>query len=174
MHRLIKLLLGAGLLLASTGPAQADRRWRLGVFPVANFQAYTSHYGPRSLDGGAPRLHNGLDIAAPLGSPVRSWWRGQVVEIIDDGACGIGVVVSSGAYDHIYCHLHGSVSGGVYRSGPVQLRYGQMVRFGERIGHVGLTGHTTGPHLHWGMRYRGEWLDPGRILRAMAASQVSP
>ncbi|MEB3240284.1 MAG: hypothetical protein VKM68_08715, partial [Cyanobacteriota bacterium] len=64
MQRLIPPLLGAGLLLASIGPAEADRRWRLGVFPVANFQAYTSHYGPRSLDGAAPRLHNGLDIAA--------------------------------------------------------------------------------------------------------------
>jgi murein DD-endopeptidase MepM/ murein hydrolase activator NlpD len=174
MRRLILSLLGAGLMLAGSNPSPADPRWRLGVFPVANFQAYTSHYGPRSLDGGVPRLHNGLDIAAPLGSPVRSWWRGQVVEIIDDSACGIGVVVRSGAYDHIYCHLHGSVSGGTYRSGPLQLRSGQMVRFGERIGHVGLTGHTTGPHLHWGMRYQGEWLDPGRILRAMAASQVSP
>ena len=48
---------------------------------------------------------------------------------------------------------------------------GQPVRRGQLIGHVGLSGSTTGPHLHWGVRYRGDWLDPARILRAMAASR---
>ena len=34
-----------------------------------------------------------------------------------------------------------------------------------------MTGSSTGPHLHWGIRYRGAWLDPARVLRAMAASR---
>ena len=45
------------------------------------------------------------------------------------------------------------------------------VRSGQPIAHVGLSGSTTGPHLHWGMRFRGQWLDPARILRAMADSR---
>jgi murein DD-endopeptidase MepM/ murein hydrolase activator NlpD len=53
----------------------------------------------------------------------------------------------------------------------VRLVPGQPVGRGQLIGHVGLTGSTTGPHLHWGVRYRGAWLDPARILRAMAASR---
>jgi murein DD-endopeptidase MepM/ murein hydrolase activator NlpD len=112
--------------------------------------------------------HHGLDIAAPLGSPIRNWWHGAVREVISDGACGLGLVIQSGAYEHIYCHLAGSVQGGVYRSGAVTLRPGQPLRGGQLIGHVGMSGRTTGPHLHWGIRYEGRWLNPGTILRAMA------
>jgi len=60
-----------------------------------------------------------------------------------------------------------SLLAGAYASGRVSLRPGQMVRAGRLIAHVGLSGRTTGPHLHWGIRYRGSWLDPGLILRAM-------
>jgi murein DD-endopeptidase MepM/ murein hydrolase activator NlpD len=48
---------------------------------------------------------------------------------------------------------------------------GQRLQAGELIGHVGISGRTTGPHLHWGIRYRGHWLDPAAILRAMAMAR---
>ena len=83
----------------------------------------------------------GLDIAAPLGSPIRNWWEGTVNEVIRDG--------------------------GGYRNGGVTLR----VRTGQVIGHVGMSGSTTGPQLHWGLRYRGQWMDPVPVLRAMAAAR---
>ena len=169
---LVAALLLAISLAAPEAVAAADSRWRKGIFPVTNFQGFTSHYGMRRLAGGKPQSHNGLDIAAPLGSPVRSWWSGRVLEVINDGACGHGLVIGSGPYEHIYCHLGGGVQTGVLRSGAVELQQGSRVRFGQVIGHVGLTGHTTGPHLHWGLRYNGNWLDPARILRAMAASRA--
>ena len=87
---------------------------------------------------------------------------------LEGDACGVGLVITSGPYEHIYCHLAGSVEGGVYRSGAVALRAGQTLRGGQVIGHVGMSGRTTGPHLHWGIRYQGRWLNPGTILRAMA------
>jgi len=183
---LLAKLLGAGALLALTpGSALAQgtaripvalpihHRWRLGVFPVSAFLGYTSHYGSRLGPGGSVEPHAGLDIAAPLGSPVHSWWAGVVQEVISDGACGVGLVIRSGLYEHIYCHLAGSALDEHYRSGTVSLRRGALVRGGQEIGHVGLSGRTTGPHLHWGVRYRGEWLDPARVLRAMAASRAS-
>ena len=151
--------------------AFARSPWSLGVFPVRQFVAYTSHYGTRVRPGGRVEPHYGLDIAAPLGSPIHSWWGGVVQEVINDGGCGVGLVIRSGAYEHIYCHLAGWGGGGAYRSGPVLLRAGEAVRTGQLIGHVGMSGRTTGPHLHWGMRYRGQWLDPVRILRAMADGQ---
>ena len=152
--------------------AQSRTTWLRGVFPVASFAGYTSPFGMRSHPlSGDVRPHYGVDIAGPLGSPVRSWWSGQVSEVISDGGCGNGLTIRSGDYEHIYCHLAGSAGEGWYRSGAVLLRVGQRVRAGQVIGHIGLTGSTTGPHLHWGMRYRGEWMDPARVLRAMAASR---
>jgi len=154
------------------GAALAQSRWQMGVFPVTRFLAYTSHFGTRTGPWGRVEPHYGLDIAAPMGSPIRNWWAGTVQDVIHDGACGIGLVIRSGEYEHIYCHLAGQVAGGTYRSGPVVLRQGQPLRTGQLIGHVGMSGRTTGPHLHWGMRHGGRWLDPAQILRAMAAGRV--
>jgi len=144
----------------------------MGVFPVTSFAGYTSGFGMRSHPlSGDVRAHYGIDIAAPLGAPIRSWWAGTVSEVIVDGGCGNGLVIRSGSYEHIYCHLSGEAGQGEYRSGNVMLQVGQRVATGQVIGHVGLTGSTTGPHLHWGMRYRGAWMDPARVLRAMAESR---
>jgi murein DD-endopeptidase MepM/ murein hydrolase activator NlpD len=170
-RRLLALFGAAGLTLAAGAPVEASS-WLYGVFPVPDFAGYTSGFGTRLHPlAGDLRPHYGVDIAAPLGSPVRSWWSGRVQEVIADGGCGNGLVIRSGDYEHIYCHLAGSAAGGVYSSGLVRLVAGQLVQRGQLIGHVGLTGSTTGPHLHWGVRYRGVWLDPARILRAMAASR---
>jgi murein DD-endopeptidase MepM/ murein hydrolase activator NlpD len=169
------LLVSAGVLLGSVlvPPARGTSGsvWRLGVFPVVSFAGYTSHFGTRTGPWGGVEPHYGLDIAAPLGSPIRNWWGGVVQSVISDGTCGLGLVIRSGEYEHIYCHLSGSVQGGVYRSGPVQVRQGQAVRMGQLIGHVGVTGRTTGPHLHWGMRFRGQWIDPALVLREMARAR---
>ena len=165
--------LGSALLLSGIAGSnvRADAGWRQGVFPVAVFTGYTSHFGQRLGPGGGAESHHGIDIAAPLGSPIRNWWGGVVKELIHDSRCGVGLVIQSGPYEHLYCHLAGSSSGGVYRSGPVTLRAGSRLRSGQLIGHVGMSGRSSGPHLHWGVRYRGRWLDPAAILRAMAAAR---
>ena len=155
-------------------PSQANlaSTWGRGSFPVASFIGYSSPFGWRvhPLQGGM-RPHQGLDIAAPLGSEVRNWWGGILVDILQDSGCGNGLVIRSGAYEHLYCHLAGRVEGDTYRSGAVELRRGQGVRTGQTIAHVGLSGSTTGPHLHWGLRYGERWLDPASVLRAMAAER---
>ena len=151
------LLLAVCLTAAS--PARADR-WSEGSFPIPVFEGYTSHFGMRRAADGILRPHNGLDIAAPLGSPVLSWWHGTVIETIHDQSCGIGVVIASGDYHHIYCHLRRQ-----------RMRRDQWVNAGQVIGQVGLTGRTSGAHLHWGIRHSGRWLDPAQILRAMIRSR---
>jgi murein DD-endopeptidase MepM/ murein hydrolase activator NlpD len=171
---LLVLGLSLGLGLEPAGAPQPARasltaRWARASFPVASFVAYTSPFGLRvhPLQGGV-RPHLGLDIAAPLGSVVRNWWGGTLVEILRDSGCGNGLVIRSGPYEHLYCHLAGRVEGNTYRSGSVLLVQGQALRTGQTIGHVGLTGSTTGPHLHWGIRHGDRWLDPAAVLRAMA------
>ncbi|MEM8502686.1 MAG: M23 family metallopeptidase [Cyanobacteria bacterium P01_D01_bin.1] len=184
------LLLAVGLLLASvseTGPrtsrqaaiavpaaqiARGSEPWQIASFPVENFQAYTSPYGYR-----ASGFHYGIDIAAPTGSYIRNWWEGRVVEVSDDSACGTSVVVESGDWTHVYCHMQGYVTADrghrvfVDGAGGIRIVEGQDLYTGDRIGRVGMTGRTTGPHLHWGMRYQGEWVDPGLVLQAMADGQ---
>jgi murein DD-endopeptidase MepM/ murein hydrolase activator NlpD len=174
-HRRILAIAAAAfsslMLTASPAEGQAGNVWRLGVFPVVRFSGYTSHFGTRSGPWGRTEPHYGLDIAAPLGSPIRNWWGGVVQDVINDSTCGLGLVIRSGDYEHIYCHLSGSVVAENYRSGAVVMRLGQRLPTGTLIGHVGVTGRSTGPHLHWGLRHRGKWIDPAVVLRSMAAAR---
>ncbi|MGB3787456.1 MAG: M23 family metallopeptidase [Phormidesmis sp.] len=191
-HRALSggLLLAGGLIIAGVseiGPrslrqsaiavpdaqlARSSEPWQIASFPVENFQAYTSPYGYRGSG-----FHYGIDIAAPTGSYIRNWWEGRVVEVSDDSACGTSVIVESGDWTHVYCHMQGYVTTEQGRrvfvdgSGGVRIVEGQDLYTGDRIGRVGMTGRTTGPHLHWGMRYQGEWVDPGLVLQAMADGQ---
>ncbi len=184
------LLLAGSLLFASLGEvapssfrqaatavpdaqlARGSEPWQIASFPVEGFQAYTSAFGYRGSG-----FHYGIDIAAPVGSYVRNWWDGEVVEVSDDSACGTSVVVESGDWTHVYCHMQGYVTTDQGRrvfvdsGGGLQLAEGQQVYTGDRLGRVGMTGRTTGPHLHWGMRYQGSWVDPGLVLQAMADGQ---
>ncbi|NJK53942.1 MAG: M23 family metallopeptidase [Leptolyngbyaceae cyanobacterium SU_3_3] len=159
----------------------ATGTWVGASFPVENFQGYTSPFGYRQSPDGSynQEFHRGLDMAAPEGSYIRSWWTGRVVEVSDNSACGTSVVIESGNWEHVYCHMQGHVEkdgNGRYlsdRSGGLQIYEGQAIPAGARIGRVGMTGRTTGPHLHWGLKYSRQWVDPALVLRAMYAEQAN-
>jgi murein DD-endopeptidase MepM/ murein hydrolase activator NlpD len=161
--------------------AKGPVAWHYGSFPVENFQGYTSPFGFRiSPTGGfSQEFHTGLDFAAPTGSYIRSWWSGKVVEVSDNTACGTSARIQSGSWLHVYCHMQGYVGrdqNGPYlvdRGGGIWLRQGQEVNVGQRIGRVGMTGRTTGPHLHWTLKYQGKLVDPGAVLRRMQQAQAS-
>ncbi|AFY37726.1 Peptidase M23 [[Leptolyngbya] sp. PCC 7376] len=153
---------------------QASNTWKQASFPVENFQSYTSGFGYRSSPvSGQRQFHRGIDIAAPLGSYIRNWWGGKVTKLSDNTACGTMIWVKSGEWEHIYCHLSGYVASseqGTYlmdRNGGIQLWLGQEIPAGTRIGRIGMTGRTTGPHLHWGLKYSGQYVDPALVLQAM-------
>ena len=165
---------------AQTVPVRSSSSWQNASFPVENFQAYTSGFGYRVHPvTGERSFHQGLDIAAPLGSYVRSWWGGKVVGLSDHTACGTMIKIQSGNWTHIYCHLMGSVehtTNGkalIDRNGGIFLKQGQIVPSGARIARVGMTGRTTGPHLHWSLKYNGQYIDPANVLRQMFAQRVS-
>jgi murein DD-endopeptidase MepM/ murein hydrolase activator NlpD len=147
--------------------------WAGASFPLEKFTAYTSPFGYRQHPMGGHRFHYGLDLAAPMGSYIRSWWEGKVIQVSDNTACGTSAIIQSGNWTHIYCHMVGHMvvekEGGrvlVDRDGGIELRQGQMVTSGQRIGRVGMTGSTTGPHLHWGLKYDGVWVDPALVIKA--------
>jgi murein DD-endopeptidase MepM/ murein hydrolase activator NlpD len=101
-----------------------------------------------------PHFHDGTDIAVPWGTPVVAPARAVVVFA---GAMGDGAVVVVLAHDgglvSMYAHLENRVF-------PLPVKAGDTVEAGDRIGNVGLTGMTTGTHLHWSVWRSGELTDP--------------
>jgi murein DD-endopeptidase MepM/ murein hydrolase activator NlpD len=96
--------------------------------------------------------HNGVDFAAPIGAPVYASAAGTVVSIGNDGPCGNKVEIEHpGGYTSVYCHLSRYASG---------LRVGQHVEQRQLIAYVGQTGRVTGPHLHFGIKHNGAFIDP--------------
>ena len=163
-----------------TNQIATGSNWQGASFPVENFQAYTSPFGYRSSPdgtGSSSQFHRGLDMAAPQGSYIRSWWTGKVVEVSDNSSCGTSVVIESGQWEHVYCHMLGEAgrdAQGQYvidREGGTKIYLNQTITAGSRIGRVGMSGRTTGPHLHWGLKYASQWVDPALVLRAMYAEQ---
>ena len=160
---------------------EISNNWQYASFPVENFQAYTAPFGYRVSPIGDSKVefHRGLDMAAPVGSYIRNWWSGKVVELSDDTACGTLIKIQSGQWQHIYCHLSGHVeksAKGRYlidRAGSIQIWEGQQIPVGARIGRVGMTGRTTGPHLHWGLKYNGNYVDPALVLQQMYKKQAA-
>jgi murein DD-endopeptidase MepM/ murein hydrolase activator NlpD len=156
-------------------------KWNGASFPVENFQYYSSPFGYRRspTDGSSWEFHRGLDLVAPQGSYIRNWWGGKVVKVADRDACGTQIVIQSGEWEHVYCHMKGRVEKQgdnrylIDREGGIQIWEGQQVSAGTRIGRVGMTGRTTGPHLHWGLKYANSYVDPALVLRAMYTQQAN-
>jgi murein DD-endopeptidase MepM/ murein hydrolase activator NlpD len=102
------------------------------------------------------RKHNGVDYAAPTGTPVRSVGDG-VVEFagVQNGYGNVVQVRHSNDRSTLYAHLS-----------RIDVRSGQRIEQGARIGAVGSTGWSTGPHLHFEFRVNGAHQDPLRIAKA--------
>ena len=137
------------------------------LIPVEGAQ-FTSGYGPREhpILGGM-RMHSGIDLAAPTGTPIRAAAAGTVEEVGPNGGYGNYVRIRhDGELATAYGHMSRFADG---------IRAGTTVRQGEVIGFVGSTGLSTGPHLHYEILRGGESVDPvpylpdtGRMLVAAA------
>jgi murein DD-endopeptidase MepM/ murein hydrolase activator NlpD len=115
----------------------------------------TSAFGERvdPIDG-TRRRHAGVDLAAPIGTPVRAVKDGVVRFAGDRGGYGNIVIVDHGdGTETRYAHCH-----------TLDVKAGQAVRAGQDIATVGNTGRSTGPHLHFEFRVRGAATDPSAFL----------
>lgn len=116
-----------------------------------------SRFGARHLPGeGTPRMHLGVDIAAPEGARVTTAAEGVVTSAGYDTGYGNYVEVRHpNGLRTFYGHLS-RIEPGVVA--------GARLGGGQVIGRVGSTGYSTGPHLHFEVRRRGERLDPALYL----------
>lgn len=101
------------------------------------------------------RAHKGVDFAAPIGTKVRATADGTVSFVGKQGGYGNVIMIKhQGRYETVYGHLSKFAKG---------LRRGQRITQGELIGYVGMTGMTSGPHLHYEFKLDGQHRDPMRI-----------
>ncbi len=140
--------------LASKSGLGAFNGSKLAMWPLVG--PITSGFGPRW--GG---FHNGLDIAAPMYTPIRAASAGQVVTVgrpyVAYGDTAVVVIIAHGYnFSTLYGHLDDS------RWPPV--RVGQFVAAGTVIGYVGMTGWTTGPHCHFMTIVNGQAVNPRPYL----------
>jgi murein DD-endopeptidase MepM/ murein hydrolase activator NlpD len=114
---------------------------------------------PRTYRGAYyPHFHDALDIAAPLGTPVVAAADGRITFVghLPDGAMVV-IVSHAGGLVSVYAHLDDT-----FARPPV--RIGENVKGGHVIGFIGVTGITTGAHLHFSVLRDGEPIDPITLL----------
>lgn len=114
----------------------------------------SSKFGNReTATGNVPKNHTGTDIAANLGTKIKSATNGEVVLASEEGDYGKHLKIQIGDVSIIYAHCNN-----------LYVKQGDMVVQGQEIAEVGSTGNSTGPHLHFEIRYQERKIDPESIL----------
>jgi murein DD-endopeptidase MepM/ murein hydrolase activator NlpD len=126
----------------------------LFMYPVQG--RISSYFGERADPfTGVPNYHNGIDIVNAPGTLILAAMAGTVAEVGFNYNYGNYVILKhAGQYQTLYGHLTRSIVG-----------RGQKVQQGDRIGELGSTGYSTGPHLHFSIFHGGQPVDPLRFLK---------
>ena len=104
---------------------------------------------------GYSKMHKGIDFAAPMGTPIFAAGAGTIDYYSRKGGYGNFVRIKHNAdYATAYGHASRFVK---------NLHIGSKVRQGQVVAHVGSTGNSTGPHLHYEILYRGAAINPGKV-----------
>ena len=114
----------------------------------------TSSFGTRDPSSpNVPKNHTGTDIAAAIGTKIKSATEGEVVLASEEGDYGKHLKIQIGEVSIIYAHCN-----------ALYVKQGDKVVQGQEIAEVGSTGNSTGPHLHFEVRYEERVVDPQKIL----------
>ena len=136
---------------SSSNQAPSSSGW---ICPLKSY-TLTSPFGMRVHPiTGKYKMHNGVDMAAPQGTPIYAARSGKVTTATYQSSAGYYVSINHGdGFASVYMHMtHYIVS------------KGQYVNAGQVIGYVGSTGGSTGPHLHFGISYNGSYVNPMKYI----------
>ena len=126
------------------------------TWPCPSYTRISSEYGWRIHPTlGVNKYHNGVDMAAPKGTNILAAFSGEVVAATYNSTMGNYVLMNHGnGYYTIYMH-----------ASKLCVSPGDIIIEGEKIAEVGSTGRSTGPHLHFGVRKNGEYVNPMDYLK---------
>ena len=124
-------------------------------WPAPSYTRISDDYGNRIHPTlGVQQFHNGVDMAAPNGSPILAAYSGTVVAAAYNGSMGNYIMIDHG--DDLYTiYMHASA---------MYVSKGAQVSRGDQIGAVGSTGRSTGPHLHFSVRLNGSYVSPWNYI----------
>ncbi|MGN0365696.1 MAG: murein hydrolase activator EnvC family protein [Suilimivivens sp.] len=138
--------------------AEQGRKYDGGVFawPAPSYTRISDDYGTRTHPIlGIQQFHNGVDMAAPGGSPILAAYDGKVVAADYNSSMGNYIMIDHG--DGLYTiYMHASA---------LYVSKGTEVTKGQKIAAVGSTGRSTGNHLHFSVRLNGSYVNPWQYLR---------
>lgn len=124
-------------------------------WPAPSYTRISDDYGYRIHPTlGVQQFHNGVDMAAPSGSPILAAYDGEVVAAAYNASMGNYIMIDHG--DSLYTiYMHASA---------LYVSAGAHVSKGDKIAAVGSTGRSTGPHLHFSVRLNGSYVSPWNYL----------
>ncbi len=124
--------------------------------PITAKWRLSSPYGNRADPfTGVKKFHTGMDMAAPTGTPVKAALDGKVIAVSYNQVYGNYVIISHiNGYQSLYAHLHTATA-----------KVGQRLNQGDKLGLVGSTGYSTGPHLHFTVYKNGKLVNPQELIK---------
>jgi murein DD-endopeptidase MepM/ murein hydrolase activator NlpD len=146
------------LLPITSRAATSNVQAKTALLPPVVSACISSPFGPRILPNRplAGTFHEGIDLPAPIGTPVTAVAPGTVIRVQRHGVGGLEVLIQHDGFVGVYSHL-GLIA-------PFLAEGGKSIYGGERIATVGRSGVTYGPHLYFGMIVNGRSVDPAPRL----------
>ncbi len=153
------LTVGQQLFLPGVGLDQKTLQSRMGelfIIPISASFRWSSPYGWRADPfTGVQSFHTGTDMACPEGTPILAAMSGKISEVGNNRTYGNYIIINHGnGYQTVYAHMSKTIA-----------KKGQWVTQGSKIGLVGSTGYSTGPHLHFMVYKNGNRIDPMTVLK---------
>lgn len=153
------LTVGQQLFLPGVGLDQKTLQSRMGelfILPISASFRWSSPYGWRADPfTGVQSFHTGTDMACPEGTPILAAMSGKISDVGSNRTYGNYIIINHGnGYQTLYAHMSKTIA-----------KKGQWVSQGTKIGLVGSTGYSTGPHLHFMVYKNGNRIDPMTVLK---------